>query len=464
MIFFTRRRHSILNLLDQFSALPVGKLIELSAVLVMDTELSFNQPEFIGLLATFISHSEKLQNAPPSLVPTEALVLDEILKILEPYIEVGQILFKKFEYTAGRPNAMFVYGEGPETVSFIGSHLDVVPADKEQWTHDPFKLTIKDDRLYGRGTTDCLGHVALLTLMLKQLAERKIETSRKIVVLFIADEEVGTDPTIGVKQVHREGQLDFIKSGPVYWVDSSGMYPTVGSGSGLGWQLKVTGKKGHTGFPENAINPIMLGHEAIREILNEFNRKFPPDPRETEYGFKCSSNMKPTKIVYTENNGINQFPAEVTFLGDVRATPFYSPAEIMSTISDFVTELNSDITKVPTFPNFSYSLSDGTTGKLEFSWIFGPYSGIACNMESHGFKALKDATTEVMGDFKTFAELGSLPLVSDLAEDGFDVQIIGYGETEAYHANDEYCLLSNMEKGFKIIGNIIQKMCFKSRS
>lgn len=35
-----------------------------------------------------------------------------------------------------------------------------------QWcarTVDPFQLTIKGDKLYGRGTTDCLGHVALIT-------------------------------------------------------------------------------------------------------------------------------------------------------------------------------------------------------------------------------------------------------------------------------------------------------------
>jgi len=62
-----------------------------------------------------------------------------------------------------------------------GSHMDVVPANPEEWTKgtfpdfvrristltcpnvDPFKLTIEGDKLYGRGTTDCLGHVALLT-------------------------------------------------------------------------------------------------------------------------------------------------------------------------------------------------------------------------------------------------------------------------------------------------------------
>ena len=41
--------------------------------------------------------------------------------------------------------------------SFVGSHLDVVPANPETWNCDPFKLTVDPDgdRLFGRGTTDC---------------------------------------------------------------------------------------------------------------------------------------------------------------------------------------------------------------------------------------------------------------------------------------------------------------------
>lgn len=49
------------------------------------------------------------------------------------------------------------------------SHLDVVPADPTLWEVDPFKLTRDGDKLYGRGTTDCLGHVALITTLMTQV-------------------------------------------------------------------------------------------------------------------------------------------------------------------------------------------------------------------------------------------------------------------------------------------------------
>ena len=71
-------------------------------------------------------------------------------------------------------------------MTFIGSHLDVVPADPDTWDRDPFKLTVEGDNLYGRGTTDCLGHVALITELFIQLAETKPHLKQKIVAVFIA--------------------------------------------------------------------------------------------------------------------------------------------------------------------------------------------------------------------------------------------------------------------------------------
>lgn len=37
------------------------------------------------------------------------------------------------------------------SVAFVGAHMDVVPANPENWDRDPFKLNIEGDKLYGRG-------------------------------------------------------------------------------------------------------------------------------------------------------------------------------------------------------------------------------------------------------------------------------------------------------------------------
>lgn len=61
------------------------------------------------------------------------------------------------------------FGEGEELVGIIG-HLDVVP-EGEGWSYPPFELTIKDDILYGRGTTDDKGPVIASLYAMKAVME-----------------------------------------------------------------------------------------------------------------------------------------------------------------------------------------------------------------------------------------------------------------------------------------------------
>ena len=57
--------------------------------------------------------------------------------------------------------------------------------------------------------------------------------------------------------------------------------------------------------------------------------------------------------------------------------------------------------------------------------VCGWCAGIACKLDSPGFAALKQATKEVKGNAEPYSICGSLPLVGDMQEDGFDVQVRG---------------------------------------
>ena len=57
--------------------------------------------------------------------------------------------------------------------------------------------------------------------------------------------------------------------------------------------------------------------------------------------------------------------------------------------------------------------------------VCGRWAGIACKLDSPGFAALKQATKEVKGNAEPYSICGSLPLVGDMQEDGFDVQVRG---------------------------------------
>jgi hypothetical protein len=51
-----------------------------------------------------------------------------------------------------------------------------------------------------------------------------------------------------------------------------------------------------------------------------------------------------------------------------------------------------------------------------------------------------------------------LPIIADLKDSGFDVQVCGFGRMEAYHALNEFGLLSEFEKGAKIILQCMQTL------
>ena len=53
---------------------------------------------------------------------------------------------------------------------------------------------------------------------------------------------------------------------------------------------------------------------------------------------------------------------------------------------------------------------------------------------------------------------GSLPLVDTLKKAGFDIQLIGFGLSSVYHADNEYCQLSDMKDATKVLCNLISAL------
>jgi acetylornithine deacetylase len=68
------------------------------------------------------------------------------------------------------------------------------------------------------------------------------------------------------------------------------------------------------------------------------------------------------------------------------------------------------------------------------------------------------ATEDVLGEVKPYSISGSLPLVRWMQDNGFDVQIVGYGLSSRYHAENEYCQLSDMVKAVQIMSKILLRL------
>ncbi|BFG31050.1 hypothetical protein CerSpe_173240 [Prunus speciosa] len=422
-----------------------------------------NKDSFISLLSKLIGESKFLQNNPPELIPQEDRavkhVLDSLLS-LSTTTGGGPLVINHVTYFPGRGNVIVEYpGTVPgKILSFVGCHMDVVTANPNDWEFDPFSLSIDGDKLRGRGTTDCLGHVALVAELMRRLAETKPKLKSTVVAVFIANEENSAISGVGVDALVKDGLLSKLKEGPLFWIDTADKQPCIGTGGMIPWKLHVTGKLFHSGLAHKAINPLELAMEALKEIQSRFYRDFPPHPKEEVYGFATPSTMKPTQWSYP-GGGINQIPAECTISGDVRLTPFYNVKDVMEKLQEYVDDINENIGKLDSRgPVSKYVLPDeNLRGSLTLSFD-ETMSGVACDLNSPGFHVLCKATEEVVGHVKPYSITGSLPLIRELQDEGFDVQTSGYGLMATYHAKNEYCLFSDMRQGYQVFVSIISQL------
>lgn len=73
----------------------------------------------------------------------------------------------------------------------IHGHLDVVPADKSEWSVDPFAGEIHDGYVWGRGTVDMKDMDAMTLAVVRDWARTGRKPPRDIVLAFVSDEEAG---------------------------------------------------------------------------------------------------------------------------------------------------------------------------------------------------------------------------------------------------------------------------------
>ncbi|RZM06756.1 MAG: M20/M25/M40 family metallo-hydrolase, partial [Sphingomonas sp.] len=74
------------------------------------------------------------------------------------------------------------------TILLLG-HMDVVEADRADWSRDPFTLTRDGEYLYGRGTADMKGGLVAQAIALMRMHDDHMPIDRDIVLFATGDEE-----------------------------------------------------------------------------------------------------------------------------------------------------------------------------------------------------------------------------------------------------------------------------------
>ena len=113
----------------------------------------------------------------------------ELANFIIDYLNKIGLKAKKIEGEKGRFNVFCRIGPKKDGGIAFSGHTDVVPTDGQKWTSNPFNLTMKNNKYYGRGTADMKGFIAVVLSLLKKLKIK--EMKKPLFLIFSYDEEVG---------------------------------------------------------------------------------------------------------------------------------------------------------------------------------------------------------------------------------------------------------------------------------
>jgi acetylornithine deacetylase/succinyl-diaminopimelate desuccinylase-like protein len=155
----------------------------------------------------------------------------------------------------------------------VHGHLDVVPANADEWSVDPFAAVIRDEMIWGRGAIDMKNMDAMILAVVRHWARTGYQPERDIVLAFFADEEAGSSyGSRFMTSTHPEvfqGCTEAISEVGGFSVTVTGgkrLYFIESAQKGIHWmKLTARGRAGHGSMINNE-NPLTTISEAVAKI------------------------------------------------------------------------------------------------------------------------------------------------------------------------------------------------------
>ena len=249
--------------------------------------------DLLGRLVSFASEN------PPGREAEVALFLGEHMRALGFEVKTPEV-------APGRPNVVAVLANGSGPTLAFNSHLDVVPAGTG-WSSDPYSLSERDGRLYGRGACDAKGAIAAMVEAMTLLKMAAADWQGRLVGAFVADEEVGGS-----------GSEAFVADHPpvdrVIVGEPTSLAAVCAHKGVLRPRIRVAGKSAHSGMPELGENAIVAAGRLIALFAQEDARL-----RKIEHPLCGKASLTVTRI----EGGIadNVVPASCDLVIDRRTLP-----------------------------------------------------------------------------------------------------------------------------------------------
>ncbi len=154
-----------------------------------------------------------------------------------------------------------IKGGIPKTLMFEG-HMDTVAiSDYSRWETDPFKATVKDGRLYGRGASDMKSAVGCMVIAGGDIAKLPFDERPTVIVVGVIFEEIFEGKAFG-------SILDLFHPDAVVNGESTDHALMVGQKGRAEIEIITHGKNAHSAHPEKGVNAIYRMNNVLSELQN----------------------------------------------------------------------------------------------------------------------------------------------------------------------------------------------------
>ena len=253
----------------------------------------------------------------PSVTPKDAGAINLLAKNLKSIgFKCKLINFKNVK------NLYAKLGKNSPNFCYAG-HTDVVPPGNiKEWTVNPFKPTVKNNRLIGRGANDMKASIACFVAAVSKFKNKNKNFKGSISLLITGDEEGiainGTKRVVKYLKKKRE-RINFCIVGEPTNPNKLGEMIKIGRRGSLTGRLTIIGSQGHVAYPHRANNPS----NALIKILKKIKElKFDKGTKNFQ-----PSNLEVTKI-NINNNADNIIPGSAEAVFNIRFNDRHSSSSL----------------------------------------------------------------------------------------------------------------------------------------
>ncbi|MBC7212137.1 MAG: acetylornithine deacetylase [Pseudomonas sp.] len=345
----------------------------------------------------------------------------ELIAFIRDYLAglgVASELFHNEEGT--KANLFATIGPDDRGGVVLSGHTDVVPVEGQAWSVEPFRLTEREGRLYGRGTADMKGFIASVLATVPALLAQPLKLP--VHLAFSYDEEVGC---LGVRSMLAALAQRPHKPRLCLIGEPTELKPVLGHKGKLAMRCQVHGAACHSAYAPYGVNAIEYAARLIGklgEIGDDLARPEYHDER-----FDPPFSTVQTGVI-KGGRALNIVPAECEFDFEVRALPGFEAQVVADRLQAYA--------ETQLLPRMR-AVSGASDIRLR---PLSAYPGLATPADSEAARLV--ALISGSSDFGTVA-FGTEGGLFDQA--GIPTVVCGPGSMEQGHKPDEFVSLEQLQ-------------------